>query len=72
MDKTFHLIQKLEDDCDHVHRVYRQRAPGDKAPAILLDFMDKWDAQHGKGFFVKELIAHIKKQERRARREAAR
>jgi hypothetical protein len=71
LDKTFLLVQKLEDDCDHVHRIYRQRAPGDGAPAILLGFIDMWDAQHGKGFFVKELISYVKKQERKERQEVA-
>jgi hypothetical protein len=37
----------------------------------LLGFIDMWDAQHGKGFFVKELISYVKKQERKERQEVA-
>ena len=68
MQTPYSLLQNLEDDCNHVFRVYRADPNAKGRVKMLAGYMDKWDGDHGDGFFVKTLSSYIRKQIRKEKR----
>ena len=62
MDSAYSKVQYLQSDCDYILSLYGDEGvTHGRRMKRLIGLADKWDAEHGKGFFVRELEKEIKK-----------
>ena len=65
MADPYTIFQDLTRDCDDILSMYENGYHEGGRARMLQGYIDKWDADFGKGFFIKEIKKQFYKQKAR-------